>query len=56
MGLHLENKKPSVECVKQFHALVERQIGLKLKCIRIDNGGESTEPFDEYCKEHGIRH
>ncbi|RVW62633.1 Retrovirus-related Pol polyprotein from transposon TNT 1-94 [Vitis vinifera] len=40
----------------QFHALVERQSGEKLKCIRTDNGGEYSGPFDEYCKQHGIRH
>ncbi|KAG7553078.1 Zinc finger CCHC-type superfamily [Arabidopsis thaliana x Arabidopsis arenosa] len=41
---------------KQFVALVERQTGKKLKCIRSDNGGEYSGPFDVYCKEHGIRH
>ncbi|RVW34206.1 Retrovirus-related Pol polyprotein from transposon TNT 1-94 [Vitis vinifera] len=39
-----------------FHALVERQSGEKLKCIRTDNGGEYSGPFDEYCRQHGIRH
>ena len=52
----LEIKDQVLNAFKQFHVLVKRQTGLKLKCIRIDNGGESTEPFDEYCKEHGIRH
>ncbi|GKF98141.1 putative RNA-directed DNA polymerase, partial [Tanacetum coccineum] len=28
---------------KQFHALVERQTGNKLKCIRTDNGGETPQ-------------
>ena len=41
---------------KQFHTLVERQFGENLKCIRIDNGGEDSGPFDEYCRQHGIRH
>ncbi|RVX19049.1 Retrovirus-related Pol polyprotein from transposon TNT 1-94 [Vitis vinifera] len=40
----------------QFHALVERQSGEKLKCIQTDNGGEYYGPFDEYCRQHGIRH
>ncbi|GKA55491.1 putative RNA-directed DNA polymerase [Tanacetum coccineum] len=39
-----------------FHALVERQTGKKLKCIRSDNGGEYIGPFDAYCREHGIQH
>ncbi|CAA0840499.1 Unknown protein [Striga hermonthica] len=30
--------------------------GVKLKCIRIDNGGEYCGPFDEYCRQQGIRH
>ena len=29
---------------------------MKLKCIKTDNGGEYTGPFDEYCREQGIRH
>ncbi|GJW39661.1 putative RNA-directed DNA polymerase [Tanacetum coccineum] len=39
-----------------FHALVERQTGKKLKCIRTDNGGEYIVPFYAYCREHGIQH
>ncbi|RDY07420.1 hypothetical protein CR513_08470, partial [Mucuna pruriens] len=35
---------------KQFQALVERQLGKKVKCIHSDNGDEYCEPFD------GIRH
>jgi hypothetical protein len=27
-----------------------------LRCIRTDNGGEYLGPFDEYCKQQGIRH
>ena len=45
-----------LDVFKQFHALVERQSGEKLKCIRTDNGGEYSGPFDEYCRQHGIRH
>ena len=41
---------------KHFVVLIERQTGKKLKCIRSDNAGEYSEPFDAYCKEHGIRH
>ena len=45
-----------LEKFKEFHALVERQSGKKLKCIRTDNGGEYCGPFDIYCKQHGIAH
>ena len=41
---------------KHFVALVERQMGKKLRCIRSENGGEYSRPFDAYCKEHGIMH
>ena len=43
-----------LDVFKQFHALVERQSGEKLKCIWTDNGGEYSGPFDEYCRQHGI--
>ncbi|GJV75560.1 retrovirus-related pol polyprotein from transposon TNT 1-94, partial [Tanacetum coccineum] len=45
-----------LDVFKKFHALVERQKGKKLKCIRSDNGGEYIGPFDAYCREHGIQH
>ena len=41
----------------QFHAMVEREIGRKLKCFRSDNGGEYTSrEFETYCTKNGIRH
>ncbi|GKU95372.1 hypothetical protein SLEP1_g8739 [Rubroshorea leprosula] len=52
----LKTKDQVLDVFKQFQALVERQIGKKLKCIRTDNGGEYSELFDNYCKEQGIRH
>ncbi|GJS40462.1 putative RNA-directed DNA polymerase [Tanacetum coccineum] len=53
---HLKTKDQVLDVFKQFHALVERQTGKKLKCIRIDNGGEYIGPFDAYCREHGLQH
>ncbi|GJZ82180.1 putative RNA-directed DNA polymerase [Tanacetum coccineum] len=52
----LKTKDQVLDVFKQFHALVERQTGKKLKCIRSDNRGEYIGPFDAYCKEHGIQH
>ncbi|RDX91760.1 hypothetical protein CR513_26204, partial [Mucuna pruriens] len=49
-------KDQVLEKFKQFQALVERQSGKKVKCIRSDNGGEYCGPFDVYCKQQGIRH
>ncbi|KAL6315898.1 hypothetical protein AAG906_013242 [Vitis piasezkii] len=52
----LHSKHTAIEGSRYFHALVERQSGEKLKCIWTDNGGEYFGPFDEYCRQHGIRH
>ena len=50
----LKIKDQVLDVFKQFHALVERQSGEKLKCIWTNNGGEYSGPFDEYCRQHGI--
>ncbi|GKV10172.1 hypothetical protein SLEP1_g21576 [Rubroshorea leprosula] len=52
----LKTKDQVLGVFNQFQALVERQTGKKWKCIRIENGGEYSKPFDNYCKEQGIRH
>ncbi|GJX34125.1 putative RNA-directed DNA polymerase [Tanacetum coccineum] len=52
----LKTKDQVLDVFKQFHALVERQRGKKLKCIQTDNRGEYISPFDAYCREHGIQH
>ncbi|GKB62489.1 retrovirus-related pol polyprotein from transposon TNT 1-94, partial [Tanacetum coccineum] len=52
----LKTKDQVLDVFKQFHALVERQTGKKIKCIRSDNGDEYIGPFDVYCREHGIQH
>lgn len=51
----LKNKFQVLDAFKEFHAMVERETGRKLKCIRSDNGGEYRGPFERYCKMHGIR-
>ena len=36
--------------------MVETEIGLKVKCLRSDNGGEYIDGgFNEYCAAHGMR-
>ncbi|GAA0152937.1 hypothetical protein LIER_37592 [Lithospermum erythrorhizon] len=52
----LKSKDQVCNIFTQFHALVERESGQVLKCIRMDNGGEYIGSFDQYCKEHRIRH
>ena len=41
----LQRKDQIFDKFKEFHALVERQSGKKLKCIRSDNGGKYRGPF-----------
>ena len=41
----LKTKDQVLKKFKEFHVLAERQSGKKLKCIRIDNGGEYYGPF-----------
>lgn len=53
----LKTKDQAFDYFKIFHAMVERETGKKLKCLRSDNGGEYTsKEFDSYCKRQGIRH
>ena len=52
----LKTKDQVLEKFKEFHVLIERQSGKKLKCIRTNNGGEYCGPFDVYCKQYGIKH
>jgi hypothetical protein len=41
---------------KEFKNLVENQIGKKITCLRIDNGGEFCFVyFERYFKDHGIK-
>ncbi|KAL2325516.1 hypothetical protein Fmac_024574 [Flemingia macrophylla] len=52
----LQRKDQVLEKFKEFHALVERQSGNKLKRIHTDNGGEYYGLFDAYCRQYGIAH
>ena len=51
----LKTKDQVLDVFKQFHVEVERETGLKLKCVRADNGGEYRGPFETYCRFHGIK-
>uniref|UniRef100_A0A2N9GFS8 Integrase catalytic domain-containing protein n=1 Tax=Fagus sylvatica TaxID=28930 RepID=A0A2N9GFS8_FAGSY len=53
----LKTKDQVFQLFKKFHAMVEREKGKSLKCLRTDNGGEYTSnEFENYCSEYGIRH
>jgi len=39
-----------------FKAMVEKEKGVSIKCLRSDGGGEYfSNEFNEYLKEHGIQ-
>ncbi|PKI40026.1 hypothetical protein CRG98_039596 [Punica granatum] len=40
---------------KNFHVVVESETGMKLKCVRTDNGGEYRGHFENYCRTHDIK-
>ena len=39
MSLFFENKSDAFETFKKWKAMVETETGLKVKCLRSDNGG-----------------
>lgn len=41
---------------KRFKILVEKEIGLPIKYLRTDRGGEfNSAEFDEFCMQHGVK-
>jgi len=44
----LKTKDQLLSAFKEFHALVECETRKKLKCLKVDNGGEYRGPFDAY--------
>ena len=53
----LKTKDQVFEHFKKFHAMVEREKGKPLKCLRTDNIGEyMSNEFKSYYSDKGIRH
>ena len=51
----LKKKSKVFSKFKEYKALVENQIGKKIKVLKTDNGGEFCEKeFEKFCKECGI--
>ena len=52
----MKNKSDVFETFKKWKAMVETEIGLKVKCLRSNNEGEYIDgEFSEYCVSQRIR-
>lgn len=52
----LKEKSKALEKFKAFKALVENELGLKIKCLNSNNGGEFTSnAFISFCEKNGIK-
>ena len=52
----LKRKSDAFDAFKTWKALVENQTGIRVKCLRSDNGGEYEDAgFKKFCAENGIR-
>jgi hypothetical protein len=52
----IQNKYDVFDTFKKYKASVENDTGKKLKCLRLENGGEYfSKEFDDYCSYHRIR-
>ena len=52
----LKEKSETFNKFKAFKTLVENEIGVKIKCLRLDNGGEFTsKEFNIFCEIHVIK-
>jgi transposase InsO family protein len=51
----IQQKSNVFDTFKKWEALVENEIGKRLKCLRSNNGGEyCIKDIDDYCSYHGI--
>jgi transposase InsO family protein len=54
--LFLKKKSDAFENFKIYKEMVENEIDLKIKCFRLNNGGEFTSnEFMDFCSKHGIK-
>ena len=52
----LKSKADVFDTFKKWKSAVELETGLKVKCLKSDNGGEySSKEFTSYCAEQGIK-
>ena len=52
----MKHKSDVFDVFKKWKSLVENETGLKLKCLRSDNGGEyCSKESEECCAKNGIK-
>ena len=52
-----ETKDDALDYFEIYKTEVEKQLERKIKCLRLNHGGEYFSLiFDEFCEEHGIIH
>ena len=52
----LVEKLEALNSFKCFKTMVEKEVGLFVKCLRIDRGGEfNSNEFNDFCKQDGIK-
>jgi transposase InsO family protein len=52
----LKNKSEDFENFKIYKEMVKNEMDSRIKCLRLDNGGEFTsKEFMDYCNNHGIK-
>lgn len=52
----LKHKDEAFDKFKVFEALVENELGLKIKCLRYNKGGEFIlDDLFDFCEQHGIK-
>ena len=54
--MYLREKSEAFEKFKWYLARVEKEIGKRLKCLRLERGGEFiSNEFNYFCIERGIK-
>lgn len=53
----LSTKNEKYDCLVEYRAMMEKQVGVTLKCFRTDKGGEFVNKrFRAFCVANGIVH
>jgi len=50
----LHEKSKTFSLFKSFKALIEKEVGINISCLRTDKGGFTSNEFGEFCQGQGI--